>query len=388
MDFLSANRGLMEGPVGSGHGFDVRVRGGGRNLKGAGVLLFLRGMGGISRELEATTDGLGRVSFNFSSFWTPSALLGIPAGNFWPTIVRGPEDGVEVECAALPANGPIDWWHASVGATKHLKTRGKGIRVGVADTGAGPHPCLDHITNIGAFINGEFLPAGGADVDSHGSHVSGTIGARTQSDGQYAGIAAGVDLLSARVFPPNSGANQGDIANAIDALSREHRVDLINLSLGAKTGSAIERDAIQDALERGTLCVCAAANSSGPVEFPAAFPETVAVSAIGKLGQAPDGTLSSIRAPTNTDEFGDDNLFLANFSCRGPEIICRRGKRHGPERSRRAGRPLPRRQPRRRQPRHRLPRRNWPSRLRAGARPAEADTSWGSTSAAPLPISC
>ena len=78
---------------------------------------------------------------------------------------------------------------------------GRGIRVGVVDTGAGPHPCLQHIASVGAFLGGNSLPPGlGADVGEHGSHVSGTIGARPAETGHYAGIAPGCDLLTARVF--------------------------------------------------------------------------------------------------------------------------------------------------------------------------------------------
>lgn len=321
MDFVLANQSTLDGPVGNGPGFDVAVRGDGKKLRGADVILFLRG-GGLERQLVATTGASGNVSFDFDPFFTASALLVIPAGDFWPTIVRGPDDGVVVNCLALPKNGPLDWWHDTVGVDRFLKTRGKGIRVGVADTGLGPHPALDHVSDVGAFINGSFDAGGGADSGSHGSHVTGTIGARPAAADDYVGIAPGVDLFSARVFPPNAGANQGDIANGIDALSKDHACDLINLSLGARVGSQIIRDAIIDAVERGTLCVCAAANSGGPVEFPAAFPETAAVSAIGKLGTAPEGTLSSIRLPANPAEFGIDNLYLANFSCRGPEITC------------------------------------------------------------------
>jgi subtilisin len=175
---------------------------------------------------------------------------------------------------------------------------------------------------LGAFIDGAFDPDAGADVDSHGSHVCGTIGGRPRDEGHFAGLAPGVDLFAARVFPPDAGANQGDIANAIDALSRDQEVDLINLSLGAPQGSQIELDAILDAFERGTLCVCAAANSSGPVEFPAAFEPTVAVSALGLLGWGPAGTVPSVRLPTQPDRFGANGLYLANFSCFGPEITC------------------------------------------------------------------
>jgi len=94
------------------------------------------------------------------------------------------------------------------------------------------------------------------------------------------------------------------------------------MSLGAPRPSQIERDAIIDALERGTLCICAAANSAGPVEYPAAFPESAAVSALGLLGWAPLGTTPRLRIPQQADRFGTENLYLANFSCFGPEITC------------------------------------------------------------------
>ena len=35
------------------------------------------------------------------------------------------------------------------------------------------------------------------------------------------------------------------------------------------------------------------------------------------LGQAPPGTLSATRRPGGQDRYGDDNLYLANFSCFG-----------------------------------------------------------------------
>jgi subtilisin family serine protease len=254
--------------------------------------------------------------------WTPTSLVAIPAGGFWSVVVRGPDDGMTVDVPPLPQDGPLAWWHRALGVMDHDPTRGAQIRVGVIDTGVGPHGCLSHVESVGSFIEGAFDPDGGADSDSHGSHVCGTIGARPVNEADFMGIAPGADLFSARVFPPGMGANQGDIADAIDSLSRDHRVDLINMSLGAPSPSEIERDAIRDARERGTLCVCAAANSQGPVEFPAAFAESVAVSALGLEGWGPDGTLASIRQPLEREKFGSFRMFLANFSCFGPEIDC------------------------------------------------------------------
>ena len=308
--------------AGTGNTIKLKVVGANKPVKGAEVILNLSGAGGMSRTLKEVTNQHGRVSFSYSDFWTPSAAIAIPLAKFWTTVLFGPVNSSEIECPKLPKNGPLEWWHNTVGVNSHSKTRGKGIRVGVIDSGIGPHPYLSHATDLGAFVGTHDANAG-ADVGSHGTHVSGTIGAKPTKDGDYAGIAPGASLFSIRVFPNNEeGAPNDDIANAIDLLSKQHKVDLINLSLGSPISSSILEDAIQDAAERGTLCICAAGNSSGPVEFPGAFSEAVAVSALGQIGWPPPGTLASLRMPQLPSKFGDDNLFLANFSCFGDEIDC------------------------------------------------------------------
>lgn len=325
LDFLDVPRETLRAPVAFGRNttLEVVVRSVRQPLWGTEVILFLRGLGSIGRELKAITNKQGEVRFEFSDFWSASAIVAVPAGGFWPMIQRGPSNPVAFDCPPLTeANEHFGWWHHQLGSSSHDEARGAGIRVGVIDTGVGPHPYLAHVEDVGAFIEGAFIANGGADVDSHGSHVCGTIGARPTSASDYGGIAPGVKLFSARVFPPNRGANQLDIVNAIDELSGQRQVDLINMSLGSAQGSEIERDAILDALERGTLCVCAAGNSNGSVEFPAAFAETVAISAIGLLGWGPAGSMPSTRLPLEAARFGDSNLFHANFSCFGAPIVA------------------------------------------------------------------
>jgi len=323
MDFLLSDRSELSGPVEFGNikEIKVKVRGGGKPLEGARVILFLRSSQNVGREIELVTNPSGEVNFRFSHFFSASALVIVPVGGFWPMVVRGPRRTTTVTMPPLPKAATFKgWWHRQMGIRSYNAELGTGVRIGIIDTGIGPHLDLKHAHDIGAFIDGGFDPSGGTDVDSHGTHVSGSIGARPQDSKSYGGIAPGATLYSARVFPKGKGANQGDIANAIDELSKEVGVDLINMSLGAPQGSDIERDAIQDALERGTLCICAAGNSNGPVEFPAAFSETIAVSAIGLLGWGPEGSIPSNRLPQTSDRFGDNNLFHANFSCFGPLI--------------------------------------------------------------------
>lgn len=301
--------------TGTGTAFSLNIRGAGKPVVGAEVMLYLRGSHDMSNNINGVTDAHGNVTFDLSGFWQAVAAVVYPVGGFWRHLVRGPKDGQTITLRRLPRSGYTAWWHRLHEVNTYNAIRGQGVRVGVADTGLGPHPNLAHARDQGAFIAGAFDANAGADVDSHGTHVAGAIGARPSSSGELAGLAPGVDLFTARVFPPNSGANQGDIVNAIDHLSGVNECDLVNLSLGSPQRSAIEHDGIIDAMERGTLCVCAASNDGVEgVHYPAKFSETLAISAIGLNGWGPDGTITALNYPDEPEKYGNDGYFIASFS--------------------------------------------------------------------------
>jgi len=303
----------------------VQVRGRGRPVREAQVVLMLRDARGKVRQQPEVTAASGDATFRFDASLTPVALAVVPRAGFWTMVLQDPQgDAVRIDVPPLPKAGPMGWWHTALGVSRNHTSRGRGIRVGVADTGVGPHPCLAHVEDIGSFTASGSDPDGGADSAAHGTHVCGIIGARPKQPGQYAGIAPGACLISARVFAREGSANQADIAHGIDVLSNDHRADLINLSLGATERSRILHDVIRDAFDRGTLCVCAAANSEtpGPVEWPGAFPETIAVSAIGLLGWGPPGSIANFRVPKDAAKHGRKDYFLANNSCFGKNLGC------------------------------------------------------------------
>jgi subtilisin family serine protease len=310
--------------LGKGEAFWLRITSSNLPLVFAEVTLFLRQVTGRTASALAITDQEGIARFEYAKIWTPAAVLVAPVGGHWYMALRKPENGQRVECASLPFGDLLGWWHRAVGVNEWDAARGSGVKVGVVDSGIGAHTCLSHVNNVGAFVKGNHDPLGGGDVYIHGTHVCGVIAGRPPvGSSSFGGVAPGVTLYSARVFPPDvNDASQADIVNAIDHLSKKIGADLINLSLSTPTPSLIEHDTIVDALERGTLCICAAANSSGPVEYPAAFPECIAVSAIGLLGFAPSDSLSGKRIPEEPALFGADQLFLANFSCFGDQIAA------------------------------------------------------------------
>jgi subtilisin family serine protease len=325
VEFRSVRRGgAVPLDVGVSEAFAISVTGDGRPLPNAQIEFYAQGAGGIVRR-DGQTDAAGRCNFQIPIGSTALAAAIVPAAGFWSMIVRGAALSSVIDCPPLPSNGPLGWWHDILGLDVFDAALGAGIKVGVADTGVGPHPSVGHVTLLGAFVDGELLPgaAAAADIEVHGTHVTGIIGARPTRANDYGGIAPGCDLAAGRIYRgAHDGATNADIANAIDALSRGHQVDIINLSLGATVASEIVHDAIVDAAERGTICICAAGNDASAVNYPAAFPEALAVGAVGMQGWGPPGSIASSRLPMQPNLFGTQNLFVANFCSNGNQVQC------------------------------------------------------------------
>ncbi len=125
------------------------------------------------------------------------------------------------------------------------------------------------------FINNDNDPVDG---NSHGTHVAGTIAARTDNNKGVAGMAQ-VTIMPLQVFSSGGGGTWEAIAEAI-VYATDNDADLLNYSGGGGGGAAVLADACTYAWDNG-LTVCAAAGNWG-IEtdfFPAAYPETIAVGA-------------------------------------------------------------------------------------------------------------
>jgi len=307
--------------------YTVTITAGGSPLSGSEVMVYLQDPSGQMQTTTVHSDAAGKVTLPVPSGLQVAFVEPIPFAGFWIMLAEAPPSGSTIDCLPVPAaKGGGGWWHDRIGIDLGDAQRGAGIKVGVIDTGCGPHPNLNHVTLIGAFVDGKRLPPSqGTDVAQHGTHTTGIIGARSAKASDYLGIAAGCELFHARVFKgegENDGPTQADLISAIDALSRDNGCDLINMSLGGGPPSEAEEDAIQDAAQRGTLCVCSAGNDNTAIEYPGAYPECAAVSAIGLVGWAPPGTFSASNRPQAADHMGTDGLFLAAFSCFGPTLAC------------------------------------------------------------------
>ncbi len=131
------------------------------------------------------------------------------------------------------------------------------------------------------------------DDDGHGTHVASTIAESGNNGVGVTGLAFGVTLMPIKVCislpwvdPDLIACPSFAIAEGIDH-ARTNGAKVINMSLGGERASQTERAAVQRAAGANIVIVAAAGNDDGPVDFPAAFDEVIAVGAVsGSRGKA------------------------------------------------------------------------------------------------------
>ncbi len=162
---------------------------------------------------------------------------------------------------------------------------GTGVKVGIIDSGIDPtHPDLS-VAGGYDFTTASSASSAWADnvasCSGHGTHVAGTVAALRNGSG-VVGVAPGAELYSLKVFEVINGGCAAWSSNQIAAIdwAVAHGLRVINLSIASSTALQAYQDAITTASNAGVLVVAAAGNNSGgPITYPAAYVNAVAVGA-------------------------------------------------------------------------------------------------------------
>jgi serine protease len=127
----------------------------------------------------------------------------------------------------------------------------------------------------------------------HGTHVTGTIAARSDDGIGAAGVSWGARIMPVRVLGVGGGTSFDSIQGIRFAagLSNDSgtlpatRADIINLSLGSNGRSQAEQEEFDAVREAGVIVVAAAGNQSSSVPFfPASYQGVISVSATNVSG--------------------------------------------------------------------------------------------------------
>jgi subtilisin family serine protease len=184
-------------------------------------------------------------------------------------------------------------------------------------------------------------------LGGHGLHVAGTIGAVGNDGLGVSGVNWAIRIRSIRTLGAGGFGGAYDIAQGIlyaaglpaddghgSTVRPSTAARIINLSLGGPGDDPVLHDAIISAASAGALIVAAAGNDgSSDLVYPAAYPEVLAVAAVGPDGApAPYSNFGSyvgIRAPGGDFGLGDvtDGVTstMWDFARGAPEYVIAEG---------------------------------------------------------------
>ncbi|HEX6095712.1 MAG TPA: S8 family serine peptidase [Thermoanaerobaculia bacterium] len=138
----------------------------------------------------------------------------------------------------------------------------------------------------------------------HGTHVAGTVAAAYNNLG-VVGVAPSVRLWAVKAFGDDGRGSMENVIEGLDWVVAKKKAEggrwIVNISAGGPNGSAAEGEAFARANAEGVVVVASSGNESKvsapvAVNFPAAYPDVVAVGAI------------------------DEQSAYATFSNQGPEL--------------------------------------------------------------------
>jgi subtilisin family serine protease len=159
-----------------------------------------------------------------------------------------------------------------------LTTGSSGIVVAIVDTGIDPtQPDLRGKFVPGYdYVNGDPDPS---DDNGHGTAVAGVVGADSNNGIGVAGYCWRCRLMPVKVLDASGVGSTTALAQGM-VWATDHGARVINVSLGSSTDDPTVAAAAQYARIHGVLVIAAAGNNSSSIlEYPAALPDVVSVSA-------------------------------------------------------------------------------------------------------------
>lgn len=181
-----------------------------------------------------------------------------------------PDNGIQLyqNCFSPPTQKPTQ--SPSWGAERIGTKSGEGKRAWIFDTGIDPNHEDLQVNELLSrdFADGTLLPSdiisfsGWQDVNGHGTHVAGIIGAKDNNIGTI-GIASGCDLVAIKVLNNKGQGNASDLIEAIDYVaSIALPGEVANMSLGGSANILVDIAVMRLASKNIQIAIAAGNNSN------------------------------------------------------------------------------------------------------------------------------
>ena len=178
---------------------------------------------------------------------------------------------------------PLQWGLPRIHAPQGWELRrGSGnITIAILDSGvdlAQPDLVAKLVSGYD-FVNRDANPQ---DDFGHGTQVAGIAAASTNNLLGIAGVSWGAHIMPVKVLGSSGTGTYVNVAKGIH-WATDNGAQVINLSLGGVSASDTLKEAVDYAVSHGVTLVASAGNSyGGPVFYPAAYNEVLAVAAVNK----------------------------------------------------------------------------------------------------------
>lgn len=288
-------------------------------VKGAAVRGLLD-FGG--RHVSARTDANGvAVLVVPNTAPTVEIVMVEPDHTYWSRFSAGFQRATapaQLEVTVTPLLA--DTFRLMSGYAAYDANAGMGVKVGVIDTGVGPHDDL-------VVLGGACLVTGEQSTDftdngvGHGTHVAGIIAARRSAlsgEGVY-GLAPACILMSYRVCPRLDNPTAREQAKSVDVAAAIEKAivdqcDFVNISLGSTEAMPEVPAVLEEARNAGMVVFAATGNDSkDSLRYPARYSHALAVGALGRKQTSPEDSPAFFTMTNVT--FNDE--FVASFSNHG-----------------------------------------------------------------------
>lgn len=158
-------------------------------------------------------------------------------------------------------------------------TGSEAVTIAILDTGVD----LNHLDLAGKIVPGyDFVnhDALAQDDNGHGTHVAGIAAASGNNGIGVVGVSWGARIMPVKVLNAGGNGSFATLAEGI-AWAADHGAQIVNLSLGGASPSAVLEEAVNYAVGKGVVLVAAAGNTgSNFVLYPARYPNVIAVGAV------------------------------------------------------------------------------------------------------------